>query len=201
MQMDALLSEIAGCTVCAARLPLGPRPIVRASPRSRILLISQAPGRVAHLSGIPWDDDSGGRLKAWLAVDDATFYDPDSFAILPMGLCYPGRRSGGDAPPCRECAPLWHPRILGAIGGEPLRILIGAHAQKRYLGGARQRTMTETVRRFADHLPAALPLPHPSWRVRGWMRRNPWFEADVLPRLRAEVRRALGGQSTRSSSR
>lgn len=191
--MDALLTEISGCTVCADGLPLGPKPIVRASARSRIVLLSQAPGRVAHHSGIPWDDDSGRRLRAWLAVDDATFYDPGCFAILPMGLCYPGRRSGGDAPPRPECAPLWHPRVLSAIQGQPLRILVGAHAQKRYLGPKRQRTMTETVRCFADYLPGALPLPHPSWRVRGWMRRNPWFEAAVLPQLRAEVQRALSG--------
>jgi len=198
MLLDDLLAEIRGCTACAAHLPLGPRPVVQASPRSRVVLLGQAPGTAVHRSGVPWDDDSGKRLRSWLGVDDATFYNPDKFAILPMGLCYPGRStSGGDAPPRPECAPLWHPPVLGALTSPPLRLLIGMYSQRHYLGRRRKKTLTLTVQSHEEYLADNIfPLPHPSWRVRGWMRRNPWFEQAVLPRLHAEVHRAISTTAT-----
>lgn len=187
-----ILDEARACTVCADDLPLGPRPVLSASPKSRIALIGQAPGTKVHASGVPWDDDSGNRLREWLGVDSATFYDPDVFAIVPMGFCYPGRKGAGDAPPRPECAPLWHERVLAELPQLSLVVLIGMYAQKHYLGRLRKRTLTETVRSYAEYLPLHLPTPHPSWRVRMWMGKNPWFEEDVLPVLRARVADVVG---------
>ena len=182
--------EIAACRLCAEHLPLGPRPIVQFSPRSRILIIGQAPGTRVHASGIPWDDDSGDRLRDWLGTDKATFYDPEAFAIMPMGLCYPGKGKGGDAPPRKECQPAWHDRILTLLPKDRLTLLVGSYAQAHYLPEARKLSLTERVRNGADFVPF-LPLPHPSWRVRVWMAKHPWYEAEVLPVLRLRVSRAL----------
>ncbi len=191
--LDRLLSEVRACRVCAAELPLGPRPVLRAAATARILIVGQAPGTRVHESGIPWNDRSGDRLREWLDLDRETFYDETRIAIVPMGFCYPGRdpRSGGDNPPRPECAPLWHARILAALPEIRATLLVGAHAQARYLGRARRRTLTETVRAWRDYAPRFWPTPHPSWRTTAWLRRNPWFEADVLPELRREVRRLL----------
>ncbi|MEL6346070.1 MAG: uracil-DNA glycosylase family protein [Myxococcota bacterium] len=190
---EALLTAIRACTVCSAHLPLGPRPIVRAPGTARILLISQAPGTAAHRSGIPWDDPSGKRLKAWLGVDEETFHGSGRFAVVPMGFCYPGRINGsGDAPPRPECAPLWHKRLLSILPDVRWTLLIGMYAQRTYLKDQMPTTMTAAVRdhaRFADR--RTMPLPHPSWRVQGWMKRNPWFEEDVLPTLRAGPRLSI----------
>ncbi len=190
--LEALLTDIRGCTLCAAALPLGPRPVLRASSSARLLIVGQAPGTRVHESGIPWDDPSGDRLRDWLAVDKDTFYDARRIAIVPMGFCYPGRdKNGGDNPPRPECAPRWHPAVLDALPNLELTLLVGMYAQKFYLGAANRRTMTETVRAWRDYLPRFLPLPHPSWRNTGWLKRNPWFEADVLPELRRRVGRLL----------
>lgn len=179
------------CTLCAPVLPLGPRPIMQLDARARILITSQAPGTRAHLSGIPFDDASGERLRDWLGVDRATFYDPARFAILPTGFCYPGRLPrGGDAPPRPECAPLWHPRIVPLLAGVRLRLLVGACAI-RWVLGAKGPPLAERVRRHAEVQPAHFPLPHPSWRTLAWAKRNPWFEAEVIPALRREVARLL----------
>lgn len=186
--LDTVLHQARACRHCASALPLGPRPIFSISPEARILIASQAPGTKAHLSGVPFDDASGRRLREWLGVSPDTFYDPANFAILPLGLCYPGRRDGGDAPPRPECAPLWRERLLRQATGIRLTLFIGSHAQAHAFGPG---AMTERVRRFRDFLPGQLPLPHPSWRSTGWMRRNPWFEDEVLPVLRAEVARLL----------
>ncbi len=183
--MLPLLTEIRACRVCED-LPLGPRPVFTADPSSKIVLIGQAPGTKVHASGIPWDDDSGTRLRSWLGVDEATFYGP-AFAIVPMGFCYPGRKGGGDAPPRPECAPLWHERLLAEMPQLELILLIGMYAQKQYLGSRRKRTLTETVRAWPEYAPRLLPTPHPSWRVRMWMQKQPWFEAELLPELRARV--------------
>lgn len=180
-----VLAEARACRVCAAHLPLGPRPILRLSRSARILIASQAPGTKAHTSGAPFDDASGRQLRNWLGVTDAEFHDEDNFAILPLGLCYPGKGSAGDAPPRRECAPLWRDRLLRQLPAVELTLLVGGHAQVHALGAG---TMTERVRAFRTFLPHILPLPHPSWRSTGWMRRNPWFEGEVLPVLRARVR-------------
>ncbi len=196
-ELDRVLRDARACRVCAADLPLGPRPVVRARATARLLIVGQAPGTRVHETGIPWNDPSGERLRAWLAVDRETFFDQDRIAIMPMGFCYPGRDPrGGDNPPRPECAPLWHPPLLAALPAVELTLLVGLYAQRRYLGarrgaggGAKWRgTLTETVRAWADYGPASLPLPHPSWRNTGWLKRNPWFEAELLPELRARVR-------------
>ena len=161
----------------------------RVAPTARLLIIGQAPGTKVHATGIPWNDRSGERLRGWLRMDAATFYDAGRVAILPAGLCYPGRLpNGGDAPPRPECAPLWHPRLLALMPAIRLTLLVGTYAQALALGPG---AMTPRVQGFRDHLPRYFPLPHPSWRTTGWERRNPWFGADVLPALRAAVNAAL----------
>jgi uracil-DNA glycosylase len=191
LALDQLLVDIRACVNCAAFLPLGPRPVVQAGLRARLLIIGQAPGVRVHETGTPWDDASGERLREWIGIDRQTFYDPAQVAIVAMGFCYPGRAaSGGDAPPRRECAPLWHGRLLGSLGALRLTLLVGQYAQKAYLASP-GASMTETVRAFRTHLPGKLPLPHPSWRSTGWMRRNPWFTEEVLPAVREQVQAAL----------
>jgi len=186
---DSLLAEVRACRACADVLPFGPRPVVQLSPTARILIASQAPGTKVHDSGIPFSDASGNRLREWMGVSDDTFYDARQIAIIPMGLCYPGRLlGGGDAPPRAECAPLWRDRLLAHMPDLRLTLLVGTHAQSDALGRGK---MTERVMRFRDHLPTIFPLPHPSWRSRHWTAVNPWFEADVLPALRSAVRCAL----------
>ncbi len=196
-ELERVLRDARACRVCAAELPLGPRPVLRARATARLLIVGQAPGTKVHETGIPWNDPSGDRLRDWLDVDKETFYDRDRIAIVPMGFCYPGRNPrGGDNPPRPECAPLWHPPLLAALPAVEMTLLVGLYAQRRYLGARRQderrrRNLTETVRAWADYGPAHLPLPHPSWRNTAWLKRNPWFEAELLPQLRARVRRLL----------
>lgn len=190
--LDSLLAEVRACRLCAPHLPLGPRPVLRAAPQARILIIGQAPGTRVHATGIPWNDPSGERLRAWMEVGKKTFYDETRIAILPMGLCYPGRLArGGDAPPRPECAPLWHPPVLEALPCVELTLLVGHYAQARYLGDRRKKTLTETVQAWESYAPAFLPLPHPSWRNTAWLKKNPWFESALLPVLRARVRELL----------
>jgi len=189
MTLDRIAAEARACTLCAAHLPLGPRPVFRVSPTARLLIIGQAPGTKVHETGIPWNDPSGERLRAWLAMDRETFYDATRIAILPMGFCYPGRLpQGGDAPPRRECAPLWHPRLRPLMPAIRLTLLVGTYAQAAALG---KGTMTDRVRDFGAHLPAIFSLPHPSWRTNAWERKNPWFTEHALPALRAAVAAAL----------
>ncbi len=186
--LDALLDEVRQCRVCAADLPLGPRPVLRASPSARLLIIGQAPGTKVHESGVPWNDPSGDRLREWLAMERDVFYDEVSVAIVPMGFCYPGRdKNGGDKPPRPECAPLWHARLLAALPALELTLLVGAYAQRHYLRQRAGRTVTATVAAWRDCLPRYFPLPHPSWRTRAWARHNPWFETEVVPELRRRV--------------
>lgn len=161
----------------------------RASVTARLLIVGQAPGTKVHETGIPWNDPSGERLRRWMAIDRDIFYDESRIAILPMGFCYPGRLPrGGDRPPRPECAPLWRSRLLALMPAIRLTLLVGTYAQADALGPG---PMTDRVRAFRDHLPAVIPLPHPSWRTTGWERRNPWFEAELLPELRACVARVL----------
>lgn len=188
----ALHRRIAACDLCAAHLPLGPRPVTQFSPTSRLLIIGQAPGTRVHASGVPWDDDSGDRLRGWLGIDRTTMYDASRVAIVPMGFCYPGKLAGGDAPPRRECAPQWHEAVLGLLPEDRLTLLVGAYAQAHYLPHTRRLSMTERVRRFGE-FGTMIALPHPAWRARLWMAKHPWFEADILPRLRARVAAALTG--------
>ena len=182
-----LLREAAGCTVCAAHLPLGPNPVFRIHPEARIALISQAPGRLAHQSSVAWDDPSGRRLRQWLGVTDAAFFDTTTFAVLPIGFCYPGKGKGGDLPPRPECAPLWQAPLLAMMPRLELKILIGAYSQKHYLGDRRKKNLTETVRHFEEYLPEYFPIPHPSPRNGIYLRRNPWFEEVNVPRLQELV--------------
>lgn len=190
-----LLAEVRACRICADHLPLGPNPVLSADASARLLIVGQAPGTKVHESGVPWNDRSGDRLRGWLQMDRETFYDPARVAIVPMGFCYPGCDArGGDLPPRPECAPTWHAAILRHLPRLELTLLVGTHAQKYYLGRARGRTMTETVRAFATHLENGyLPLPHPSWRTTHWQKKNPWFDAEVLPELRRRVAACVGG--------
>jgi len=187
--LKTLLSKVRDCQACAHVLPLGPRPILQVAVTARILIASQAPGTKAHHSGVPFRDASGNRLREWLEVSTDEFYDTRNFAIIPIGLCYPGRLpNGGDAPPRPECAPLWRKKLLAHLPDVRLTLLVGAHSQAAALG---RGLMTSRVRGFRDHLPAIFPLPHPSWRTKHWAEGNPWFDTDVLPSLRAAVRCAL----------
>jgi len=189
-KLNRLLTEIRGCTLCAAHLPLGPRPTVRAKASARILIVGQAPGTKVHETGIPWNDRSGDRLREWLQLDRDTFYDDAHIAIVPMGFCYPGRdANGGDKPPRPECAPQWHPRILPLLPNIGVTLLVGSYAQKRFLGDQAKENMTATVAAWRDYAPEIFPLPHPSWRNTAWLRKNPWFEADLLPVLRNRVKK------------
>jgi uracil-DNA glycosylase len=186
--LDALLAEVRACRICAAHLPLGPRPVVRAGATARLLIVGQAPGTKVHETGIPWNDPSGDRLRQWLALDRDSFYDERRIAIIPAGFCYPGRfERGGDKPPRPECAPHWHGRLRAQLPDIELTLLVGQYAQAFYLGDRRRATLTETVRHWRDYLPAFLPTPHPSWRSMNWLKRNPWFDAEVVPALRARV--------------
>jgi uracil-DNA glycosylase len=181
------------CTLCAEHLPLGPRPVFRLSRTARLLIVGQAPGTRVHETGLPWNDRSGDRLRQWMQIGRERFYDPARIAILPMGLCYPGRLpNGGDAPPRPECAPHWHPKLVPLLPQIELVLLVGSYAQAYYLPETRARTMTETVQSFRQHLPRFLPLPHPSWRTTAWERKNPWFIEEVLPVLRDQVNRLTG---------
>lgn len=191
--LAALMAEARACTLCADALPLGPRPTFRASPTARLLIIGQAPGTRVHETGIPWNDRSGDRLRDWLALDRERFYDESRIAIVPMGFCYPGRdRNGGDNPPRRECAPLWQHRFRAALPQVALTLLIGIHAQTYWLGALRQgRSMTATVADWRSMPDGLIPLPHPSWRNTAWLRRNPWFEAELVPELRRRVAAVL----------
>ena len=183
--LEDLLTEIRACRLCAQHLPLGPRPVLQASATAKLLIVGQAPGTRVHESGIPWNDASGERLRDWLEMAPEVFYDEARVAIVPMGFCYPGRNEkGGDNPPRPECAPGWHQKLLKFIPEVKLTLLVGRYAQKHYLGPAGKNTMTETVRAWRETLPRFLPTPHPSWRTTGWLRKNPWFEAEVVPELR-----------------
>jgi uracil-DNA glycosylase len=191
-ELESLLERVRACRVCAKVLPFEPRPILQLSETATLLIASQAPGAKAHSAGIPFSDPSGDRLRNWLNLSSEQFYDVGKIALLPLGLCYPGRgKSGGDAPPRAECAPLWRAQLLEQLPALRLTLLVGAHAQNHVLGPG---VMTDRVRNFRKHLPRVFPLPHPSWRSRAWTDRNPWFETDVLPALRTEIRRALDVQ-------
>jgi uracil-DNA glycosylase len=190
-ETESLLASIRACTVCAEFLMAGPRPIVQFSNTSRIVIIGQAPGSKVHASGVPWNDDSGDRLREWTGLSKDQFYDPALVALVPMGFCYPGKGNGGDLPPRPECAPLWHSQIMTLLPAERLTLLVGTYAQQAYLTLPKSATLTETVRAFHGYGPSFLPLPHPAWRSVIWMKRNPWFEQDVLPALRSSVQALL----------
>lgn len=191
-RLDALTAKIRACTICARHLPLGPRPVLRGRVTARLLILSQAPGTRVHVTGLSFNDRSGDRLREWLDVSRQTFYDESRVAIAPMGFCYPGRDvKGGDLPPRPECAPTWLPALLDHLPHLELILLVGSYAIDAYLGGRTKPTMTATVQAWRDYLPRYLPLPHPSWRNTGWLKRNPWFADELLPQLRKGVRKLL----------
>ena len=190
--MKKLLKEIEHCKVCQKYLD--PNPIVSISKQSRIIIIGQAPGRIVHESGIPWNDKSGDNLRSWLGVDKEAFYDTTKFGLMPMGFCFPGSGKSGDLPPRPECAPLWHDKLLKQLNDRELIILIGQYAQSRYLGDNAKETLTETIKNFSKYLPDCFTLPHPSPRNNIWMAKNKWFENKVLPSLKKTVARILNQQ-------
>jgi uracil-DNA glycosylase len=195
-RLEDLSAAVRSCRLCAARFAAtrtghAPAPVVRLSARAPVLIASQAPGARAHASGLPFDDPSGDRLRFWLGVDRATFYDPANFTIAPMAFCFPGYdASGGDLPPPALCAATWRRRVLAAMPGVRLTVLVGGYAQRWHLG---TRSVAEAVATWREAGPGVVPLPHPSWRNTAWLKRHPWFEAELVPVLRARVAAALAG--------
>ncbi len=197
-ELDDIAARIRACRICVEAptgrpLPHEPRPVLSESSTARILIASQAPGTRVHATGIPFNDASGDRLRDWLGVSRDTFYDREKFAIAAMGFCFPGQdRHGGDLPPRRECAPAWRRPLIAAMPQIELVLTIGLYAQAWHIGGARGRSLTETVERWREIfarplMPKVIPLPHPSWRNTGWIKRHPWFETELLPRLKEEI--------------
>lgn len=185
--MDKLLKKIRNCKECAPHLKDGVNPIVAASPLSRLIIIGQAPGRIVHTTGIPWNDKSGDNLRSWLGIDKSTFYNADKIALMPIGFCYPGTGKTGDLPPRPECAPLWHNKLLTLMYDVKLILLIGQYAQSYYLRDNVKSSLTETVYHFKDYLPNYFPLPHPSPRNNIWQAKNKWFGEEILPTLRQTI--------------
>lgn len=185
--LEALLAGVRECRACEAQLPLGPRPVLQAGEAARILVVGQAPGARVHATGIPWDDPSGERLRAWMGVEKDVFYDESRIAIIPMGYCYPGRGKSGDKPPRRECATLWLEQLLARLPRIELTVLIGLYAQRHFLGSRRKPSLTETVRAWQEYAPEYLPLPHPSPRNQPWFQQHPWFERRLVPVLRTRI--------------
>jgi uracil-DNA glycosylase len=195
ISLSAVSREAKACDTCADVLPFKPKPVFRVGRSARLLIVGQAPGRLVHETGIPWNDPSGNVLRAWLALDREAFYDTSRIAIVPVGLCYPGTVNGADLPPCKECAPLWQPRFRAALPDISLTLLVGSYAQAYYLKEKRKANLGETVRAYRQYLPEFFPLPHPSWRNLAWLKRNPWFEKQVIPALQKRVKALLGTES------
>lgn len=189
--MESLLARIRSCTLCTG-LPLGPRPILQADPRARILIVGQAPGRITHAKGRPFDDPSGDRLRRWLGVDRGQFYDPALFALVPMGFCYPGTGRGGDLSPRPECAATWRRPVLEALPAISLTLVLGEFAQKWHFPESGRTSLAGRVARWRETWPDRVPMPHPSPRNQRWFRDHPWFEAELVPALQAETARILG---------
>ncbi|AAK24055.1 uracil-DNA glycosylase family protein [Caulobacter vibrioides] len=188
MPLDALLSEISACRACAPYLPHTPRPVTRVSTATRLLIAGQAPGRIVHETGLPFNDPSGVRLRQWMGIDRETFYGRSEIGVAAMAFCFPGTNpKGGDYPPPPRCAALWRSQLLAALPNVELTLLVGRYAQEWALDGRTGKTMTETIERWREFGPNVLPLPHPSWRNTAWLKRNPWFEAEVTPYLRRRV--------------
>ena len=188
---DALLVEVRACTLCAKALAHAPRPILQYHPDARILIVGQAPGSKVQASGVPFDDASGDRLREWMGVDRATFYDRKCVALLPMGFCYPGTGKSGDLPPRPECAPAWRERLMAGLTNIKLTLVVGQYAKAWHLPQSAALNITDTVKAWRDYGPAILPLPHPSPRNNIWLKRNSWFGEDVLPVLRGRVTQIL----------
>jgi len=198
IKVENLFGEIAQCRICLDQpgrrgpLPHEPRPVIRGTAKARLCIAGQAPGTRVHASGMPFTDPSGDRIREWMGITADKFYDDSKLAIVPMGFCFPGLDAkGGDLPPRPECAKAWHARAFEALENIELILLVGGYAQKYHLGKKAKATLTETVRAWEDYMPRYLPLPHPSWRNTGWLKKNPWFEHEVLPVLKREVGRLM----------
>ena len=189
---EAFINEVKGCTLCSPHLPLGPRPVFQISPTAKILIAAQAPGIRVHESGQPFTDPSGDRLREWMGIDNETFYDPKRIGILPMGFCYPGTGKSGDLPPRKECAEHWRSGLLATMPDIRLTLVIGQYAHGWHLKGRQKKNLTETVKSWREYAPEIIPLPHPSPRNNIWLKKNPWFEAEVLPHLKSNIRKYLG---------
>jgi uracil-DNA glycosylase len=184
--VDHLLSQVRSCQVCDG-LPLGPKPILQLSASAKILIAGQAPGRITHHKGIPFDDPSGNRLREWLGVSKDEFYDASKIAIVPMGFCFPGTGKGGDLPPRTECADTWRKQLLGKLDNIELTLAIGQYALEWHINDGKKTKLTDRVAAWKNYMPNILPLPHPSPRNNLWLKRNPWFEEEVLPALKSRV--------------
>lgn len=190
-EFEKTVSKARACRLCAVHLPFGPRPVFQLDANSKILISGQAPGRRVHETGIPFDDPSGERLRLWMGIDSEIFYDPRKIAILPMGFCYPGKGKSGDLPPRRECAIEWRVPLLKLLPSAELTLVIGQYAIDWHLRDAQKGSLTETVRNWKQYWPAMLPLPHPSPRNNIWLKKNPWFEAEIVPRLQRKIKSIL----------
>ena len=195
IDFPSLLVDVRACTLCADDLPLGPRPIVQLDPKAKILVVGQAPGRKVHETGIPFDDASGDRLRAWMGISRNSFYDPTSLALLPMGFCYPGTGPSGDLPPRPECAPAWRQKILDQLECIQLTLVIGQYAQRYHLPTSGP-SVSETVKAWRDHWPSIVPMPHPSPRNNPWLKKNGWFEEELVPELQRRVSTILSGSGS-----
>ena len=191
ISLSRVAREARACRLCEKHLPLAPRPVFRAARGARLLIVGQAPGRRVHESGIPWNDPSGDVLRGWLGLEREAFYDVSRIAIVPVGLCYPGTAGGADLPPRPECAPLWQPKFRAALPGVRLTLLVGRYAQNYYLSLTKKPSLSGTVRAYDEYLPEYFPLPHPSWRNRQWLKKNPWFENEVIPALKERVKACI----------
>ena len=187
---DALIARVRACRLCEPELALGARPVLQVSPSARILIVGQAPGTRVHASGVPFDDPSGDRLRAWLGVDREQFYDAARIALVPMGFCYPGRGKGGDLPPDPRCAATWRAPVLEQMPNIGLTLVLGAYAQAWHLPET-GRTLADTVRRWREFAPEVIPAPHPSPRNNRWLAKNPWFKTEVVPYLRKRLNQLL----------
>ncbi len=190
--LETFLKEVHACRLCASHLPHEPRPVVRLHQKARLLITGQATGRRVHASGLPFSDPSGVRLRAWMKLTEEEFYDKEHIAFAPMGLCFPGHNPrGGDRPPVPQCAPLWHPEIQKHLTSVSLTLLVGSYAQRFYLPHEGTFSLTENVRHWRRFMPRFFPLPHPSWRNNAWLKKNPWFEKEVLPELQKHIHMIL----------
>ena len=191
-ELDRLMADIRACTICQDHLPLGPHPILQVAGSAKILIAGQAPGKKVHESGVPFDDQSGERLRSWLGLTSEQFYDAKKVAILPMGFCYPGAGVSGDAPPRPECAKEWREKVLNHLSKVGLVLVIGKYALDYHLADKQKENLTETVKAWREYWPNQVPMPHPSPRNNIWLRKNPWFEKEVIPSIQARVKDLIG---------
>lgn len=190
-KLDVLTKEVRECTICAKHLPFEPKPVLSPSRKAKILIVGQAPGTKVHNTGIPWNDPSGDKLRDWMGVGREIFYDNNLIAIMPTGFCYPGKGNSGDLPPRPECAPQWHPKLLMLMPQIELTLLIGQYAQRYYLKDSKKKTLTDTVSAWKEYSPKYLPMPHPSPRNKLWLKKNAWFEKEVVPVLKRRIKKLL----------